>query len=158
MLQARFLSYHATLHRRLGRVGEVRGLAERACAIAETYDMLDYVGVAHANLCWVALRSCQAVDVERHGRLALSAWDKLRPAYAYPMQWLARMPLAAHCVDKGHVDVAVDHWRALLESDQCRLGKSLEDAIQCVLGEAEPPARADKARRVVDISKELRLV
>jgi hypothetical protein len=126
-MQARVLSYYTILRRRLGLVVETRAMAERALEIAEQQGLNDYIGVAKANLCWVAFR--QGDEVAAPAAEALAAWDRLPAGYTYPLQWLARIPLAAHLARVGHVDDALAQWQLLLDPAQCLLPAALNEEI-----------------------------
>ena len=133
LLRTRFLAYYAIGQRRLGRLAEARTAAEGLLEYAEERAMLDYVGVAHANLAWCAWRADLWADTHRHAEEALAAWDKLRPSYVYSLQWLARMPLAA-CLDREkRLAEAHEHWRLLLDDPQHLLPEPLEHAIRQAL-------------------------
>ena len=132
LLQARVETYYAIVHRRLGRQAEARSAAERLLAFTEERKMHDYVGVAHANLAWCEWRA-GGDDVERHAREALASWDKLRPAYVYPLEWLARMPLAAYLHAKGRTDESLENCRLMLHDPQQLLPDELAAAIERTL-------------------------
>ncbi|HEX7672074.1 MAG TPA: hypothetical protein VF395_20910, partial [Polyangiaceae bacterium] len=142
LLRTRFESYHAILLRRLGRLVEARKAAESLLAYAEERTMLDYVGVAHANLSWCAWRTDRHTDALSHANEALAAWDKLRPGYVYPLQWLARMPLAACLQAASRTDEAVEHWGLMLQDPQQRLPDELETAIERTLALRDGPSLA----------------
>jgi tetratricopeptide (TPR) repeat protein len=139
LLRTRFLSYYAIAHRRLGRLTEARATAESLLAYAKERAMFDYVGVAHANLSWCAWRANRCVDTHRHGSEALEAWEKLKPAYVYPLQWLARMPLAACLHRERRLQEALEHWRLMLEDPQHLLPDSLQRTIELALLRQDPP-------------------
>jgi hypothetical protein len=61
----------------------------------------------------------------------------LPPAYVYPLQWLARMPLAAHFVASSRTDEALTQWQLLLDSRQHLLPDPLRAAIECALLERD---------------------
>jgi len=139
MLQARFLSYAAICQRRLGRTSETRAFAQRALDIAEKQRLYDYVGVAHANLCWVAFRCGD--DAEAPAAQALGAWKNLPPGYPYPLQWLARIPLAVQLFRRGRTSEALQHWRFLLAPTQYALPERLSDVILGGLDREAEPSR-----------------
>jgi hypothetical protein len=139
-LQARFLSYYAILHRRLGHVAETRELAQRALAIADQHGFSDYSGVAHANLAWVAAR--QGGDIERPIADALAAWGRLPATYPYPLQWLARAPLAARLTELGNAQLALEQWELLLDARQARLPAALQASIEAALAKRSRDGRA----------------
>jgi eukaryotic-like serine/threonine-protein kinase len=157
-LQARFLAYFAILQRRLGRVSETRATSERVLEIAQKQGFNDYIGVAHANLCWVAYR--EQGDVETPATEALSAWDRLPKGYTYPLQWLARIPLAAYFVAGGRTIEAVAQWTLLLDGAQCLLPDDLIVAIRVASGQRSADVAADgtDVARLVELAQELRLL
>lgn len=157
-LQARFLSYYAILLRRLGRVDETRVTAERVHEIARKQGFNDYLGVAHAHLSWVALRERR--DVEPSATEALSAWARLPPSYKYPMQWLARVPLAADLAAQGRVDEALAQWELLIDPIQCALPDELDQAIRAVLAKRTIGTAPDHASvaRLAELAQELRFL
>ncbi len=131
-LEARILAYYTTMHRRLGRIAETRAMATRALAIAERHGFYDYIGVARANLAWVAL--ALGGDVDEAAARALSAWQALPANYPYPLQWLARAPLAAHLGQTGRAHEALSHWEQMLAPTQAQLPDELRLAIEAALG------------------------
>jgi predicted ATPase len=130
-LQARFIAYYCVLLRRARRVPDTRATALRVLEIAEKHRFFDYVGLAHANLCWVALQT--GGDVEATAAQALQAWGKLPAAYPYPLQWPVRIPLATHLTRLGKVDEALQEWELLLDAKQHILPDELSAAIRLAL-------------------------
>jgi tetratricopeptide (TPR) repeat protein len=140
-LEARILSYYTVVHRRLGRVAQTRAMAMQALAIAEKHGFYDYVGVAFANLCWVAL--VEGGDAEAAASRALSAWQALPANYPYPLQWLVRAPLAAHLGQTGRAHEALSHWEQMLSPTQAQLPDELRLAIETALRKRADPALMD---------------
>jgi hypothetical protein len=157
-LQARFLSYHALLHRRLGRLDRARATAERAVFHASSARMLDYLGMAEATFAWVALREGRGSDVEGHAARALSAWNELRATYVFPFEWLARMPLAARSLELGARGAAVEQWRLLLDERQQQLPDALERTIRSALEAADKMSFQERAREVVALATALKFL
>lgn len=92
-LASRALTYLTICCRRMCRVAETEETARRALRVSEDASVREYVGTARANLAWVALRRGRSDDARRLASAALEVWDDL--AYEYPIQWTARLPLAA---------------------------------------------------------------
>jgi hypothetical protein len=157
-LLARFVSYYAILLRREGRLEETRAAAERVREIAEKHSFDDYLGVAHAHLSWVALR--EGRDVEIEARAALAAWARLPASYKYPLQWLARAPLAAYLSAAGRTDAALAEWELLLEPPLSRLPDELELAIRAARAERAPSAstRARNVAQLTELAQTLRFL
>jgi hypothetical protein len=160
ILETRFLTYYTILHRRLGRVEETRAAAQRALSLAEKGRMFDYVGVSKANLCWVAWIEGRHDEAERHANDAIEAWKKLPPVYVYPLQWLARMPLAAHWARSDRAEHALAEWRLLLETRQHALPDALREAIELAVSVHEREGRlgADhpSVQRILELAREFR--
>jgi serine/threonine protein kinase len=160
VLETRFLTYYTILHRRLGRVEETRATAERALSLAEKGRMFDYVGVSKANLCWVAWVEGRHEDAERHANEAIDAWKKLPPVYVYPLQWLARMPLAAHWARSDRAEHALAEWRLLLEARQHALPDALREAIEHAVSEHEREGKLGSGhpsvKRILELAREFR--
>ncbi|HWN71567.1 MAG TPA: AAA family ATPase, partial [Haliangium sp.] len=128
--QCRCLTYMTVLHRRLGRLDRVRALAEQSLAASEAMQMVDYMGVARANLAWLAWRSGQNDDASRHAEKALSLWATT--VYRYPLQWLALLPRMAVALAEGALERAIESAREMLHPEQQRL----DDEVAVPLAEA----------------------
>jgi serine/threonine protein kinase len=133
-LITRFLAYYSVLLRRLRRVSEARPVAEKARALAIQAGAADYVGVSWGNLSWVAWTERSWKQAEECGREALAAWATLLPGYIYPLQWIARMPLAASLLERGATDEALEHWQFLLRLEQLELPLKVRTAIERAAG------------------------
>jgi hypothetical protein len=156
-LIARYLAYTSLLHRRCDQVKEARAAATRAAEIAQTAKLFDYVGVAHANLCWVAW--CEGgPDLEQHAETALEAWARLEPGYVYPLQWLARVPLACHLLRLDRLDRARVHLRALTDKKQHRLPDGITAAIEDALDEGASVDVSEAATRFAFLCKRHRYI
>jgi serine/threonine protein kinase/tetratricopeptide (TPR) repeat protein len=153
-LTTRFLAYYSVSLRRLQRTAEAREAALRTRSLAERGSATDYIGVACGNLCWTAWCEGSWAEAEALGREAVAAWDKLLPGYIYPIQWIARMPLAATLLELGRTDDAVEHWQVLLRPDQAELPVALRTAIeQAAHAERGSPERRLRALEVRDLCR-----
>ena len=130
-METRFQSYFGLVHRRLGHVEETEAIAERALALAQKTEMNDYVGVAESHLAWVALRRRDMTGTVAHAVAALNAWEHLfeKRKYVYPLQWLARVPLAEALALRGATDEALVQWASLVGKPQHHLPDALADEI-----------------------------
>ncbi|MFP2912382.1 serine/threonine-protein kinase PknK, partial [Pyxidicoccus sp. 3LFB2] len=104
--------------------------------VASTARMADYVGAAHANHAWVALRAGDTTLAREAGAEALRLWQPL--SLVYPFQWLAHWPLLSVALEEGHVTEALGHARAMLATSQQRL----PDALSAPLSAAVAPETA----------------
>lgn len=159
-LQSRVLAYYALLHRRLGRVEETRNTAERALAMATRSNMLDYMGVAEAHLAWVDWICGDDEATQRHAEAALSAWRKLPPGYVYPLQWMARVPLAAVLTKRGRSIEAVEQWSALLGTGQNVFPQPLHDGIVALAARdtGDEAALSLSSGRLLTLAQDLRFL
>lgn len=126
-LLTRCLMMMGLLHRRRGMVEECRDNSCRYLFLAEKYGLHDGLGAAHADLAWVALRTKDTREAERHGRTALEHWQQT--AFVYPFQWTALLPLLAVALDRRNVTGAVDHARALAHPLQQQLPAEIEEPL-----------------------------
>jgi hypothetical protein len=129
--------------------------AQRALDIASRHGFLDYVGVAHANLSWVALQIGE--DVEAAAAQALAAWNQLPSGYSYPLQWLVRMPLAVDMTRRGHVDDALHQFELLLDKSQHLLPGPLARTIELALAKRARNNAADEqdVRDIIELAEDL---
>jgi eukaryotic-like serine/threonine-protein kinase len=157
-LQARFIAYYCLLLRRARRVPDTRTTALRVLEIAEKHQFFDYVGLAHANLCWVALQT--GGDVEAAAAQALAAWGQLPAAYPYALQWPVRIPLAAHLTRLGKVAEALQEWELLLDAKQHVLPDELSAAIRLALTKRASTGVTDarSLQALVELAEALRYV
>jgi serine/threonine protein kinase len=137
-LLTRVLAYYGVLLRRVERVSETRSSAERTLRLAEKMRMVDYLGVAHANLAWVAHQEQDGPECERHSRCSLEAWAKLPASYVFPLQWLARLPYAEHSSRRGNEQEALVQLSFLLRDDQMALEPDIVSEIaRCAASPAD---------------------
>jgi len=135
VLQARCLTYLTILYRRRDQLELVRQYFPRCLLVAETAQMPEYVGTAHANRAWIAWRERNLADAEKYGRLALDLWQKVPASHAScAFQWTALCPLIKVALTQERGAEAVEYARALLSPNQKRLPApltaALEDALQ----------------------------
>jgi serine/threonine protein kinase/tetratricopeptide (TPR) repeat protein len=137
-LWTRSQSYLAVARRRLGDLKQCEQDTRELLGARGVAQMTDYVGVAEANLAWLAYRAGDLAGVKAHGEAALEAWD--HPPALYPFQGLARWPLLAAAAATGSAPDAAEHLRALLDQRQQQLEQSTERSIRKAL---EDLARGD---------------
>ncbi|HEV2237845.1 MAG TPA: AAA family ATPase [Ktedonobacterales bacterium] len=135
-------TYLACLSRRRGKVDGSRRYAELGLAAATAHQMAAYVGMAQANLAWVAWRQGDHAEVETHGQAALATWQG--GALQYPFKWAARWPLLGMACARGHVGDALTYARDLLAPLQQPLPPSLSVLIDRATQawDADQPAAA----------------
>ncbi|HKY36827.1 MAG TPA: hypothetical protein VJN18_12855, partial [Polyangiaceae bacterium] len=139
-------------------LADVQVVAQRALEVSEKYGFHDYIGVAHANLAWVALQT--GGDVQAAASEALAAWGRLPAAYSYPAQWTLRAPLAIHLTRIGKLNEARAQWELLLDTRQYLLPDELTRAIQLALEESsrEVAAQRERLEAVATLASDLRYV
>jgi DNA-binding SARP family transcriptional activator len=127
----RCLAYLSVVHRMRGEAEQTQQLASRCLEAATAPEALTYVGVARANLAWLAWRKGSVEEVLADGQAALACWH--RPPSAYPFHWLGLWPLLAVALSQGTLDDALDHARSLIDAGQqpprIPLAVILEEAI-----------------------------
>jgi DNA-binding SARP family transcriptional activator len=146
-LQCQCLTYLAIVHRLAGHLPNVRDNTARSLALAEAERNAMYIGVAQANLCWLAYRAGDAQIALAQGREALSCWQGQQQ---YALQWLARWPLLALAVGQNDRLATIEHASALLAEQQQQPPPLLAAAITTALTELErdtanPPTKSFRA-------------
>jgi hypothetical protein len=159
LLTTRFLAYYSVYLRRLHRTAETREASLRTRSLAERSSATDYIGVSCGNLSFTAWCEGSWVEAEALGREAVAAWDKLLPGYVYPIQWIARMPLAATLLELDRTDDAVEQWQVLLRPEQAELPVTLQTAIeQAARADQGSQERRLRALEVRDLCRKYRYV
>jgi hypothetical protein len=85
------------------------------------------------NRAWLALRDGRLQDVEVLGAGALHEWSSERRAGPTVFQWSARFPLLAVDVERGRLDGAGEHARAMLDERQQPLPAEVQVALRAAL-------------------------
>jgi serine/threonine protein kinase/tetratricopeptide (TPR) repeat protein len=146
-LRSRALAYLAQLARMRGEQRETRQLAAQGLAAAEAARMINYIGVARANLAWVARREGQMDAAEREGEEALSLWRQI--PLVFPFHWLARLPLSAVALSRDRSEAAMDHARALSSAKQQRLPAPVTSLLERAIAQWDR-AQPGRARRTLE--------
>ena len=137
VLQSRCLTYLCILYRRRKQIEDVRAYIPRCLEIAKTAQLYEYVGMATANLSWMALQEKNIEETEANGQAALKLWQQLAP-YHCSFKWLALWPLIDVALTQNRIPEAVAYARVLLEPGQKRLPDVLtavlENVIKCWKG------------------------
>ncbi|WP_158619231.1 serine/threonine-protein kinase PknK [Corallococcus sp. AB011P] len=141
-VHSRCLAYLLIIHRMRQNAAEARACSERALAVASAAQILEYIGVARANMAWLALRDGDHDAVETHGREALDSWQRI--SFVYPFHWLARLPLMVVCLERAALQDAAIHARAILHPAQHHLPEELTSRLVqgAVAWDAGRPIRA----------------
>ena len=129
VVQSRCLTYLTIIHRKRRQVEEVRHYVSRSLAVATAGQMLEYIGMARANLAWLAWREGDLSETEANGRTALESWQQV-PIGQAPFQWTALWPLIGVALAQDQVSEAVDYARALLEPTQQLLSEALTAIVE----------------------------
>jgi tetratricopeptide (TPR) repeat protein len=144
VLQSRCLAYLSVLYRRWGQVEQARHYNARSLEVATAVQMPEYVGIARANLAWMAWRAQDLPEVVDNGHAALSIWRPQPAAYAF--YWTALCPLIGVALNLGQQAEAIDYARELLEPAQMRLPGPLAETLgQAIQAWEEKDAGAAQA-------------
>ena len=152
----RCLAYLSVLHRLRHEPEQSRYLASRCLETATTAEALTYVGVARANLAWLAWLDGSVEEVLAEGQAALVCWG--RPPSAYPFHWLALWPLLAVALSQGTLDDALGYACSLIDPSQqpprIPLAVVLADAVAAGEERLVELARSHLAR-AVELAQEM---
>jgi predicted ATPase/DNA-binding SARP family transcriptional activator len=136
--QSRCLTYLTILYRKRGQLGKARHYIPRSLAAAQAGQMVEYVGMAQANLSWVSWREGDLAQAEANGQAALRFWRQLPSGHSScAFQWLALWPLVAVAAARDRVPEACAFMPALLQPTQQRLPDALTAAVENVLSAGE---------------------
>jgi tetratricopeptide (TPR) repeat protein len=151
--QAVLLTWLSVLHRKRGEMEASREHAVRGIPAAIGAHLLENVGLARANLAWIAWREGDWPEAERQAHAALELWEQ--SAFVYAFHWTALFPLLAIAAEQGALAEALDHVQALLHPQQQRLPEPLETALEAAIqaGEEEG-AGAAHLEHAIQVAKE----
>ena len=126
------LTYLAVTARLLHDTERSEAFARAAVAAAERTGARHYVGVAHANLAWVAWRrrDDSAVTAE------ISAARQLAVLPGYPFSWLYEMVEFARALEASDLATAMASVRTMAGSEQQLLRHEVQQALDAAAGAA----------------------
>lgn len=146
------LTYLGIACRRRGQVPETQKHATQALNMALDAQSPAYIGLARANLGWVAWRNRQWEEAKRGAHAALEAW---RSVPMNPLQWAALLPLMALALAGNDSPAGVEYARALLEPPQMRLPDPLETALLNAVDAGSARAARAHLAQAVKIARNL---
>lgn len=112
-IMSRCLTYLTVLHRKRGDIEKVRQYAARSQETAAIGQMIEYTGMAQANLAWAARREGRSAEARELGD---AAWETMqRTPQAQMMSWVAVWPLVALRLEAGRIADAVEYARLLIK-------------------------------------------
>jgi hypothetical protein len=153
-VRARSLTYLSVAHRRRRAPASTQARSEETRVLAVAENMLDYVGVAEANIAWVHLHHREWSNAEERARAALAAWEQLPPAYPYPLSWLGRLPLIAAVSAREQWHEGQVQSAALVAEKQAMLPEPLMTAVRRCVG-ASSAALPSACRNVVTTAEQI---
>ncbi len=131
------VTYLAVLERFRGDLAQTAHYAERTLALAEQTGIQFYIGMAKANLAWVATRHQHPAEAAWLCREALA----LMPP-AYPFRWAALWPQFGLALSRNDRPGALECARQLLDPGQQRLPAELTRLLSVFLSETQPSSTA----------------
>jgi DNA-binding SARP family transcriptional activator len=130
-LQSRCLAYLAIAYRQLEQIEETEAFAVRSLATAITADMPEYIGLAIANVGWVAWRMGELNRAEELGSTVLEIWQQLPGNQAsMPFKWTLLWPLIDIALTRADLSAAMEYLKMLLDPAQQRLASPLLSLIE----------------------------
>lgn len=126
-IEIRIVTYLSTVYRRQGAVQRAIATSRTSHALASEAGMAEYVGMARANMGWVAYAQGKREELREHAAAALDAFSSSE--IAYPFHWTARLPLLALAVEHDDLSEAVRQARALTDPAQQRLPEPLWNSL-----------------------------
>jgi tetratricopeptide (TPR) repeat protein len=126
VLLTRVLTYLAFTYRRRADTERVHEYATYGLRIAGQAKMPQYIGMAQAQMAWLAWRAGDLAKTKRLAAAAVEGWDGLGLAQSGVMfRWLALFPLMDVALQEGESEQAVQWAQHLLAPPQQRLPDDL---------------------------------
>ncbi len=116
LVEAQCLTYLAVIARLRGQLSEVRTLTGLALEKTQASQRVDYAGIAHANLAWLAWRTGDLAAARQEGAAALESWQAA--GTGAPFRWLALWPLIGAALKEGSLAAALTYAAMLLDEAQ----------------------------------------
>ena len=130
-LQSLNLTYLTVLSRKRGQLEETQQFSSQALAVATALQRPEYIGMAKANLAWVAWREGNFLEAQANGLAALELWRSSQSIY--PFQWAALWPLIGVALTQDQFAEAVEHARLLLAPQQQLLPDTLNALVEAII-------------------------
>jgi predicted ATPase/class 3 adenylate cyclase len=137
LFELRCLLYEAIVHRKLGDTERVRALDAEIASLDDTFG---YAGLVAANRTWLAQREGNFASTDEWGAAALADWKSIGRSGPTVFQWTARFPLLAADVERGRLESAAEHARAMLDASQQPLPADVGAALERALAAGTPAA------------------
>ncbi|MCA1607100.1 MAG: serine/threonine-protein kinase PknK, partial [Acidobacteria bacterium] len=138
------LTYLAIICRKRGQVEEARSYILPALEAATAGQMVIYIGMAKANLAWMAWHQGNYREVKELGQAAVELWGQNQASY--PFQWAALWPLVGVTMAENNISEAIEYARVLLVDSQQRLPDELAGLVEDALN-AWSQDQSDLTRR-----------
>ncbi len=157
--QCRCLTYLTIVYRMRGHSAKAQKLVSESQAAAGAARMVEYTGMAQANMAWLAWREGDLERAEACGRAALELWRQLPASHSScAFQWTALWPLIDLALEQNRTAEASEYALALLDSTQQRLPADLEVVVGSASSAFEE-GDAESARmhlaQAISLAKEL---
>jgi tetratricopeptide (TPR) repeat protein len=146
-LQARCLGNVIHVYRNRGQVEATREASVRALAFATETLMPYYIGMAKANLTWVAWREGNLAEARELGQAALTLWSQ--SSIFIPVRWTALWPLIGAELAQERLPKALAYARMLLAPGQHLPPEALSAVVEAALAKWDA-SQQDTARRDLD--------
>lgn len=127
-IQSRCLTYLTVISRKRGRVEDAKRSALRALEVATAVRMPEYIGMAKANIAWVAWRENNVSDAETNARAAMELLQKVPQGQIFA--WTFAWPLMGVALSRDDLPVAIECARSMLGPLQQPLPLELTAAIR----------------------------
>jgi tetratricopeptide (TPR) repeat protein len=105
-LQSRCITYLAIVYRKRGQLKETHSCSLRILDVAPLVHFPEYLGIARANLAWLAWRQGKLSEAQVNGRAALEIWRGQPVKYVFC--WLALWPLIGVELAQNRLAEAID--------------------------------------------------
>jgi class 3 adenylate cyclase/tetratricopeptide (TPR) repeat protein len=144
--QSRNLTYLAISWRRIGDRERTMEYVDKSLDISHKIGMLEYLGMANANLAWLAVHDGRWTDVEAFVLKAYGYWNQLAvKGSSQVFVWLAVFPMVEALSSKKDFKACKSELEKLLLPGRKRLEPEFEESIRAYCAIAEDGEITEKS-------------
>ncbi|MCC7450868.1 MAG: protein kinase [Anaerolineae bacterium] len=145
-IQSRSVSYLTVVARKKGRINDVRQYAAQSLAAASGGQMVEYAGMAKANLAWADQREGKRSAALENAIEALDLLKKVPQGQMFP--WVAHWPMIGLQLAQDQLAAAIDSARALFDPQANPQPEALAEPLQQAIRDWEQGA-PEQARELL---------
>lgn len=160
IFKTRNLTYLAVVNRREGNLEKTNLYTRQSMEAARNAGMLEYVGMAHANLAWLAWKNGDLESVEIQGKQSYDFWEKVPETHSsLVFAWTVAWPMAALYCHRGNLSKAIEQLEFIVQPGRKRVEPELEERLLKVIADFKSfasPLLHQEIMRVLELGEKYR--